>query len=148
MDVVFTSSNPEKVFVKSLVENFKIIDKWVKSRDIGFYEIQYSLNSKVKKFNPDFIIEKKENDILYKIIVEIKDDEDVCIENKKKNEYAIRYFKDLNNELEKNGINAIYVFTFLSINSYQSFFDAIENKSLFNNKFNSQLSIKLEDLEV
>lgn len=143
MDVIFTSSKPEKLFVKSLIDNYEIIDKWVKSKDVGFYEIEYALNKKSRKFNPDFIIEKKLKGIVYKIIVEIKDDSDVSVENKMKNEHAVEYFKKLNDALKDDNIK--YVFTFLSPNSYQDFFEAIENKSLFKNRFNSKLSIELEE---
>lgn len=148
MGIIFTSSKPEKSFVNYLIDNYEIIDKWLKSRDVGFYEIEYPLNKKQRKFNPDFIIEKKENDFIYKIIVEIKDDNDVSIENKRKNEYANKYFDKLNKTLKAEKINVKYLFTFLSPNSYQNFFNAIQDKSLFENKFNSQLSIKLEDLYI
>lgn len=148
IDVIFTTSKPEKAFVNELIDNHSLIDKWVKSRDIGFYEIEYPLNKKQRKFNPDFIMEKKENNITYKIIVEIKDDRDITLENKRKNEYANIYFNSLNQSLKEQNIKVKYLFTFLSPNSYQNFFNAIKNKSLFENKFNSQLSIELEDLEI
>lgn len=148
LDVVFTSSKPEKLFVTSLIDNYQMIDKWIKSRDIGFYEIEYLLNKKQRNFNPDFIVEKLEDNITYKIIIETKDDHDISIENKVKNKYAIEYFNELNRVLEKSNSNVRYIFTFLSPSSYQSFFNAIKNKSLFNKRFNSEISIELESLKI
>ena len=45
-------------------------------------------------------------------------------------------------------INIKYIFTFLSPISYQSFFTSVEDGSLFKNKFNSNISISLEDLDL
>jgi type III restriction enzyme len=60
-NIVKVSSNPEKMFVYGLIENAKYIDAWVKSRDMGFYSIEYEYFRKGKdrvrgSFNPDFFI--------------------------------------------------------------------------------------------
>ncbi len=148
LDIVFSSSTPEKKFIKELCNNSDLLDCWVKSKDTGFYSIEYSLRKNSYNFNPDFFIkvtsnklEKKE----YIIVVEIKQDDDINEENKMKNEYALKYFESLNNELNMANINKQYIFTFLSPESYNVFFKSIKNGDLFENKFNSELNIKLQD---
>ena len=73
-----------------------MIDAWIKSKDTGFYSIDYSWRKgehpKNGKFNPDFFI-KIGKDIL---IVETKADKDICSENKGKIAYAKRHIAELN----------------------------------------------------
>jgi type III restriction enzyme len=63
LNLVLASREPESIFVEMLLkdENAKVIDRWVKSRDKGFYEIEYSWRKgehqqHEKDFNPDFFI--------------------------------------------------------------------------------------------
>ena len=59
MNVVFTFGEPERIFVRDYLtehDNLKNIDSWIKSRDVGFYSIEYSYklgsHSKLGSFNP------------------------------------------------------------------------------------------------
>ena len=59
--MVRLSSHGETLFVFGLLENARYIDAWVKSRDMGFYAIEYEYFRKGKdrtrgSFNPDFFI--------------------------------------------------------------------------------------------
>ncbi len=42
LNVVFTHSEPERKFVEKVISNSDLIDTWIKSRDTGFYSIDYS----------------------------------------------------------------------------------------------------------
>ena len=148
LDIIFSASTPEKKFIKELCNNSDLLDCWIKSKDTGFYSIEYSLRKNSYHFNPDFFIKVTSNNVdkkEYIIVVEIKQDDDINEENKMKNEYALKYFESLNNELIIEKINRQYIFTFLSPESYNVFFKSIKNGDLFENKFNSELNIKLQD---
>jgi type III restriction enzyme len=45
--VVFSKSNPERRFIERLCkhENTPYFESWIKSRDTGFYQIEYSITS-------------------------------------------------------------------------------------------------------
>ena len=147
VNVVFATLEPEKRFVELLTsdEFSQHIDAWIKSRDKGFYSIDYQKNkgSKFKAFNPDFFI-KKGNNI---IVVEIKSDNDDSIENKAKNRAAKRHFELLNLELIKYGKPDRFYFTFLSPADYNTFADYVKDGRIFDLKFRSHLEILLEDSE-
>ena len=85
---------------------FLSIDAWIKSRDKGFYSIDYqkTKEASLKHLIPTFI--KKGNNI----IVVSKADNDNSIE-KNKNRAAKRHFELLNLELEKTE-NQIDIFPF------------------------------------
>jgi len=95
------------------------IESWIKSRDRGFYSIEYSWrkanHQKIGNFNPDFIIKLKKDDIEYFIVVEIKADKDDSAENKAKYKYAKEHFEKLNEKLEEKDIKQKYIFHFLTI---------------------------------
>lgn len=145
VNVVFTTLEPEKKFVELLTSDdfAQHIDAWIKSRDKGFYSIDYQKNkgSKFKSFNPDFFIKKGDNII----VVEIKSDNDDSLENKAKNRAAKRHFELLNVELEKRGKPDRYYFTFLSPIDYNTFADNVKDGRIFESKFRSHLEILLED---
>ncbi len=147
VNVVFTTLEPEKRFVELMTSNdfAQHIDAWIKSRDKGFYSIDYQKNkgSKFRAFNPDFFI-KKDNRI---IVVEIKSDNDDNLENRAKNRAAKRHFELLNAELEKHGKPERYYFTFLSPVDYNTFADNVKDGRIFESKFRSHLGILLEDSE-
>ena len=98
---VITSHAPEKKFVVELCnkDNAKNLISWIKSRDVGFYEIEYSYrfhnHQKQKKFNPDFFIKFERNGKIFYLVVEIKDDDDDSIENKAKYKYGKIHFENL-----------------------------------------------------
>lgn len=152
---VFTKSEPERKFVELLCkrENAEEISAWVKSRDQGFYSVEYSItltggkHSKQLTFNPDFIIKIIQLGIEVLIVVEIKADNDVSIENKAKLKYAKQHFSNLCNELEKQDVNQKYIFHFLSPSSYGEFFEYLRKGKLANNEFRSELEDKLEQNE-
>lgn len=148
LNVVFTHSKPERKFVEKLILNAESIDTWIKSRDTGFYSIEYSWRKgehpKQGKFNPDFFL-KIDNKI---VIVEIKDDEliekvkesgDIAKENKAKYKHAIEHFNRLN-VLQKD---QKYYFTFLTPNDFDNFFGVLRSGDF--SGFKSQLDIELED---
>ena len=147
VSVVFTTLEPERKFVSLLVSDdfSQHIDAWVKSRDRGFYSIDYQKNkgSKFKAFNPDFFIKKGDNII----VVEIKSDNDNSLENKAKNRAAKRHFELLNKELEKEGKSDRYYFTFLSPVDYNTFADNVKDGRIFEFKFRSHLEILLEEID-
>lgn len=154
---VITASKPERKFVEYLCkkENADLLSAWVKSRDRGFYEIEYSCkygNSTSKtrkyyhdKFNPDFFLKLNKNDVTYYIVVEIKDDGDNREENKAKYKYAVEHFEELNKRVVSNA--EIYIFHFLSPNGYEVFFNHLRDGSVLEGqeKFRCQLENMLED---
>lgn len=143
LNVVLASYVPERKFIKGLTEGStaKIIDAWIKSRDVGFYSIEYSWRKgehpKQGKFNPDFFI-KIGNDI---VVVEIKMDHDVSDENKAKLRYAKNHFNRVNEMQDEQK----FYFYFLSPNSYSIFFKALREKKY--QDFKSELEAELEESE-
>lgn len=160
LELVVTSQNPEMLFVEQLCKekNAKLINSWIKSRDRGFYSIQYSLkyggkDSKTrsyshKQFNPDFFVKvSKENDKLeYILVVETKTDGDVSDENIAKYKAGKRHFEELNLKLSKHGIKQKYIFHFLSPNGYAAFFEYLKNGKLLESQevFRCELEYSLE----
>lgn len=155
IDLVFTKFEPERKFIDHLcrTENAKEIEAWVKSRDVGFYSIEYSItsvggkHSKVQSFNPDFFIKIKKKDTVHFIIVESKADGDISPDNRAKNKYANQHFENLNAEMETRGIKEVYHFHFLSPSSYIVFFDHLRKGQLLKDEFRSELEAKLEEVE-
>lgn len=151
LNTVIATAEPEYQFLKKYLikdENAKKIKSWIKSRDIGFYGIEYSYklysHTKVGFFNPDFIIKLDTNVETYAVI-EIKEDGDNSLENKGKNKFAKEHFKLLNKELSEAGINEKYLFHFLSPNDYETFFKYLREDKL--DTFVSGLDNLLEDAE-
>lgn len=155
LDIVFTKGEPERKFVETLCKKdiSEKIECWIKSRDQGFYSIDYSItttggkHSKQQSFNPDFFIKISKNGFEYIIVVEIKSNDDDSPENKAKYKYALQHFDDLNNELKKNGIKQKYLFHFLSPNSYTEFFQYLKDGRLIKGKFGGDLESKLKNGE-
>ncbi len=152
LDLVFVSHDPEFKFLKQLIkkENAEKIDAWIKSRDQGFYNVEYSFttvggkHSKQLSFNPDFFIKIVQDGFEYIIVVEIKADDDNSDENKAKLRWTRQHFINLNRELEDAGINQRYIFHFLSPNSYSEFFEYLRDGRLIKGVFRSDLEDKLE----
>jgi len=149
LNVVFAHSTPERRFIEKLTSesNAKLINAWIKSRDTGFYSIEYSWRKgehpKQGKFNPDFFL-KINNKI---IVVEIKDDElinrvkeggDIAKETRAKYRYAMEHFNRLN-ELQKE---QEYFFTFLTPTDFDNFFGVLKKGDF--SGFKSRLDIELE----
>jgi len=137
--IVFTQFEPEKRFVELLVsdEVAPKIDAWVKSRDIGFYGIDYQMNkgSAFQSFNPDFFILVGDN----VAVVETKSDSDDSDMNCAKYKAANRHFELLNKALESNGSERRYFLYFLSPTDYAAFADYLSDGRLFSSKFNGVL---------
>ena len=151
LNMVIATKDPEYKFIKDYLTdniNAQKIDSWIKSRDMGFYSIEYSykINShtKISTFNPDFIIKLKTNGNKY-VFIEIKDDKDVSPENKGKNRASKEHFKLLNAQLQAEGIDEKYLFHFLSPIDYETFFQYLREDKLDN--FVSELDNLLEDLD-
>lgn len=155
VDIVFTESEPERKFVELLCKHSDLIDAWVKSRDIGFYEISYSCkyggqNSKTRKykhgtFNPDFLIKVVNNNKVYFLVIEIKEDGDASDENIAKYKYGIKHFDELNKAVDSEK----YLFHFLSPNGYEAFFNHLKSGTLIEGqeKFRCNLENLLESEE-
>ena len=153
LNCVFGASFPEYKFILELCkkEIAEKIESWIKSRDRGFYSIEYSYrkanHQKIGNFNPDFIIKIKKDDFEYFIVVEIKADKDDSIENKAKYKYAKEHFEKLNKKLEEQKIKQKYIFHFLSPNGYTTFFDYLKKETLLEgqDKFRCELETLLEE---
>lgn len=151
LDLIFTKGEPERKFIEHLCknENSQRISAWIKSRDMSFYSIEYSItsvggkHSKIQSFNPDFFIKIKNKKLLHYLVIEIKADNDVSDENKAKNKYAKIHFDNLNAELKATKINEMYHFHFLSPSSYDVFFEHLRNGNLLEDKFTSELELLL-----
>jgi type III restriction enzyme len=130
-NIVKVGSSPEKFFVYGLIENAKYIDAWVKSRDMGFYSIEYEYFRKGKdrvrgSFNPDFfvkidldryikllreegiesqslgLLQDKGIDIIIRAVeIKSEDDDDEATPAKKR--YAEEHFAILNEKLLEGG---------------------------------------------
>lgn len=152
IDIVFTKAEPERKFIEYLCkkENAEKIDGWVKSRDQGFYQVEYSItttggrHSKQSTFNPDFFIKIRQDGVDFIVVVEIKVDNDDSVENKTKLRWTRKHFINLNRELEKTGIKQKYIFHFLSPNSYSEFFEYLRDGRLIKGAFRSDLEDKLD----
>lgn len=151
LNTVIATAEPEFQFLKKYLlknENAKKIQAWVKSRDIGFYSIEYSFkqhsHTKVGTFNPDFIIKLDKEYDTY-LFIEIKDNGDNSAENKGKNRAAKEHFRLLNEKLSENGIKEKYIFHFLSPNDYEIFFEYLRSDKL--HTFVSELDNLLDDNE-
>ena len=155
LDLVFSKFEPERKFIEHLCrkENAQEMDAWIKSRDMGFYSIEYSItsiagkHSRVHSFNPDFFLKITKDSVTHYLVVETKADDDVSPENKAKQKYALLHFDNLNLELQKLNIGEVYHFHFLSPISYTVFFDHLRNGQLLENKFKSDLEVKLDEAE-
>ena len=151
LNTVIATAEPEYQFLKKYLlknENAQKIQAWVKSRDMGFYSIEYSYkqhsHTKVGTFNPDFIIKLAKKYDTY-LFIEIKDNGDNSVENKGKNKAAKEHFKRLNEKLSANGKNEKYIFHFLSPNDYEIFFEYLRSDKL--DAFVSGLDNLLDDNE-
>lgn len=152
LNIVFTYEEPERKFVEQLCkkENVQHIDTWIKSRNTGFYSIEYSWRKGQHqkpnaKFNPDFFIKINRDDYEYIIVVEIKADGDNSEENKGKYKYAKEHFIRLNKKLKEKGIKQKYFFHFLSPSSYVEFFEYLKDGRLLKGKFRSEIENLLEE---
>jgi len=142
LNLVLVSHRPEREFVRHLIreENVNCIDSWIKSRDTGFYMIEYSWRKgehpKNGQFNPDFFIKVGKNII----IIETKADSDVAEDNKGKVEYAKKHVEMLNKIQNEQK----YYFWMISPKDYVNFFSKLRNGKLLD--FVSTLEIDLEGI--
>ncbi|MDD5689575.1 MAG: hypothetical protein PHQ76_04780, partial [Caldisericia bacterium] len=130
-NLIVLSHEPEKIFMFKLIENSKYIKAFVKSRDMGFYSIDYEYFKKGKdrtrrSFNPDFFIKIEVQEYIEKIqentpgqelenlkklqdngiktivkVVEIKSEEDQEEVTRAKEKWAKEHFERLNKRLRK-----------------------------------------------
>ncbi len=147
VNVVLTKLEPERKFVETLVNVHlcEKLDAWIKSRDMGFYSVEYAWrkgeHSTQGSFNPDFFLKIGEN----VIVVEIKSDGDDSEENKAKYRWAKKHFEDMNEELKKAKIKQKYFFHFLSPMNYSEFTEYLIDGRLFKGEFRSVLEDLLEN---
>jgi type III restriction enzyme len=149
LNIVLSKQEPERKFIENIVKP-KVADKieaWIKSRDVGFYSIEYSWRKgehpTQNSFNPDFFIKVGDNIV----VVEVKADGDDSEENKAKYRWAKKHFDDLNSELEDAGIKQKYFFHFVSPGSYTEFVEYLNDKRLFQGEFASALEYLLTTAE-
>jgi type III restriction enzyme len=153
LNLVFVTATPEFKFMKELIktQNIKYIDAWIKSRDLGFYGIDYTWRKGKhqiqNKFNPDFFIKIKRGSIDYVVVVETKADADDSEENKAKYHYANEHFIRLNKKLKDSKIKQRYIFHFISPSSYAEFFDYLKDDRLVEGHFRSEIENLLEKTE-
>jgi type III restriction enzyme len=146
VSIVLTKQEPERKFVEELVSQrvAEKIDSWIKSRDLGFYSIEYSWrkgeHTTQNNFNPDFFI-KSQNNL---VVVEIKSDGDDSEENKAKFKWGQKHFSDLNRELKEKKIKQRYFFHFLSPENYTEFFNYLVDGRLFKGEFKSSIETLFE----
>ena len=146
VNIVLTKLEPERKFVEILVKSnlSEKLDAWIKSRDMGFYSVEYSWRKGEHptqgNFNPDFFLKIGDNII----VVEIKSDGDDSEENKAKYRWAKKHFEDLNEELKKTKIKQKYFFHFLSPESYSEFTEYLADGRLLKGEFRSILEDLLE----
>lgn len=143
--VILVNKEPERQFVELLFDQ-EVANKltsWIKSRDTGFYSLQYILQrgQNPNEFNPDFFI--KINNFI--IVIETKSDGDISKENYSKYVDAKKHFESLNNILKENNIDITYKFNMLSPESYADFRKAILDNTYFSNGFRSKLESDLEE---
>ncbi len=146
VNIVLTKLEPERKFVEILVGSnlCEKLDAWIKSRDMGFYSVEYSWrkgeHSTQGSFNPDFFLKIGE----HIVVVEIKSDGDDSEENKAKYRWAKKHFEDLNQELKVAKIKQRYFFHFLSPKSYSEFERYLTDGRLFKGEFRSEIEDLLE----
>ena len=145
LNVTFTKLEPERKFVETLISiSSDKLDAWIKSRDTGFYSIEYSWRKGEHptqgNFNPDFFLKINKNIV----VVEIKSDGDDSEENKAKYRWGKKHFTDLNKELKKMKINQKYFFHFVSPVSYSEFKQYLIDGRLFEGNFRSSIEDLLE----
>lgn len=143
VNIVLTTHTPERSFVRRLFEPemADALAAWVKSPDVGFYEISYSWrkgdHTKQGKFNPDLFLRLADSsDVL---VVELKDDGDDSDENKAKLRYAQEHFERVNAAQKV----ATYHIKFVSPQSYDAFFQALKRREAAT--FQSALEAALEN---
>ena len=136
LNMVIATADPEYIFIKrhlSKHENSNKVKAWVKSRDMGFYSIEYSYkigsHTKIGTFNPDFIL-YLDTEIKTFVFIEIKSEGDDSLENKGKNRAAKEHFRLLNQKLKDNNIEEKYIFHFLSPSDYEVFFQYLRDNKL------------------
>ena len=128
-NLVIVSHEPEKEFVFNLIKYAKYLDLWIKSRDMGFYSLDYEFFKKGKdrtrrSFNPDFFVKINIENYLKRLIsdnpeailddlqqlqnegieniiraVEIKSDEDKEEVTRAKEKWGKDHFKRVNKKL-------------------------------------------------
>lgn len=129
LNLAIVSHAPEQEFILKLIEHYKFVDAWIKSRDMGFYSVSYEFwkggKDRVRRgFNPDFFIkidlnkylqimraesvkgdlsdlERLQDSGISEIIkvVEIKSDDDDDVTTPAKAKFASEHFENLNKTL-------------------------------------------------
>ncbi len=148
LNLAIADSENERRFMMALLEphNIKCYDAWIKSTSTRFYEIDYAWKKgdhpKRGKFSPDFFI--KQNSLI--LVVEIKGDEEInepSEENKKKNEYAVLHFKEVNKCLKNKQKNLRYKLNFLAPKDFNKYFQCLREKKI--EDYRSELDVLLSE---
>lgn len=148
LNLAIADSENERKFMMMLVDyqNITHYDMWLKSTHTRFYEIDYAWKKgehpKRGKFSPDFFIKK--GDLI--LVVEIKGDEELgepLEENRKKNEYTLVHFKEVNKHLKKDKSNIRYKFNFLTPRDFNTYFQYLREGRI--KDYQSELDVKLAE---
>jgi type III restriction enzyme len=129
VNLVLATHQPEREFTRRLFDA-NVASKlkgWVKAPDTGWYGIAFSWrkgdHTKGGRFFPDYVLMlDNEKDVL---VVEIKADGDDSDENRAKLKFALAHFERLAEAQDKRR----YHMKFLSPESYDAFFQAVEDDS-------------------
>lgn len=152
-NLIHTNSTPERDFIVHLTaeENIKFIDSFIKSKDRGFYDFEYSWRKgehpTTDNFNPDFFIKSGKNIL----VIEIKWNESEkqyssdFIKNRSKYKQAKKHFESLNTLLQERWIDYQYYFHFCSPKDYKAFFKYLQNGNIEN--YTSRLDVQYETSE-
>ena len=148
LNFAIADSENERRFMMALLEphNIKCYDAWIKSTSTRFYEIDYAWKKgehpKRGKFNPDFFI--KQNSLI--LVVEVKGDEEInepSEENKKKNEYAVLHFEEINRHLKNKKSDIRYKLNFLTPRDFNTYFQCLREKKI--EDYRSELDVLLSE---
>lgn len=147
VNLVIADSENEKKFVQHLKkpESADVIDAWLKSVPVRFYDIDYTWrkgeHQKQRKFSPDFFV--LASDVV--LVAEVKGDEELLepsLENVKKNQYAVKHFEAVNKHLKESGEARRYKFTFVTPKDFDTLFARLRECNVVT--FRSELDLKLE----
>lgn len=148
LSLVIADSENERKFVLELKrpENAAVIDGWLKSVAVRFYDIDFTWrkgqHQRRAKFSPDFFI--KAGSVI--LVAEVKDDDELAgpsPENVKKSEYAQRHFERVNAYLAEQGDETRYKFTFVTPRDFGTLFEMLRGGNVV--RFRSDLDVRLAD---
>jgi type III restriction enzyme len=152
LDMVFVSHDPEFKFIRHLAkkENTEKMDAWIKSRDSGFYSIEYSIttsggkHTKHPTFNPDFFIKISKNKMTYFIVIEIKSDNDDSQENKAKLKWTRQNFNNIKEDGKRYYLNGVIPPLMADIDKFNNKESQYKRIFLSNGRLSTEVQSKIK----